>query len=1049
MKKPFVKQRFLNRIIKSILFQFVLALIFSGYTLANNIITVKTSFEIISKDKIDSQNIITGNVIGDHGLPLVGVTVQIKKTSKTTNTDIGGKYSIVASNKDILVFSYIGFKTQEIAIADQTTIDVVLESDLDELFDEVIVGYGKQKKTNLLGAVSSIKGEELVNIPVINFSQALAGRIPGVFVSSNGGEPGVDGTTIRIRGINTFGDTSPLIVVDGVPGRSLERIDPNTIESLSVLKDASAAIYGAQAANGVILITTKRGDPEKFTIKLSHNQGYAKPTKLPKLTNAAEYATLLNEIDKYNGVPERYTADEIQKYRDGSDPWLYPNTDWYKETLKSWSVQASTNLSISGGNEKNKYFVAVSKKDQDGFYKNSAAEYKQYDFKSNLDFNINKYLDLYVNLTGRMEDRNFPSSRTSGEIFRSIIRQKPTLPAYWPNGLPGPDVELGNNPVVISTKATGYTRDKWYTANSDFGFNLKIPGVEGLSLKGNASYDKNFRFSKTWQIPWSLYTWDRESYDINGDPVLVEGQKGISDPRLSEVSGDHQRILTSAILNYNRTFSENHTVDITAGAEKFTHKGDSFSAFRRYFVSKTIDQLFAGGKDEIDNDGSGYEIARLNYFGRVNYSYKEKYLAEFLWRYQGSYIFESSSRYGFFPGFSLGYVISNEDFWQKISSVVDFAKLRTSFGTTGNDLIAPFQYLTTYSLNNLSFINNGGGTFNSALYEGVLPNKGVTWETAKQFNIGVDLRLFKEKLTVSTDYFYYSRSDILGTRNASVPSTAGLILPSENIGKFKNSGFDFSIDYKNNINYFNYGIGLNGVFAKNEIVFWDEAPDALDYQQSTGKPIGAGLYYQAIGIFKDQAEIDAADAYWSGARPGDIIFKDYNGDGVIDGNDRVRNDKSSMPKFTGGLNFDFAYKGFDLSILFQGAMGGIFYETTESGNFANYLKSFYDNRWTEENPNSNYPRTYDRETVYWINQPNTFWIHKTDYIRLKNIELGYTLPNSFTNKYSIDNFRLFVNAFNLATYSPDMKDYDPENIDGRGYNYPLNKVVNFGLNITF
>ena len=990
---------------------------------------------------------IKGKVSDTTGAPLPGVTVIIKGSTNGTVTDYDGNYvlSDVPSGA-ILVFSFIGMDTQEKTVGNILVIDVVLQSNTIGLEEVVAIGYGVQKKATLSGSVTNLEGEKLAESPVTNVSQGIAGRLPGVVATSNGGEPGYDGTTLRIRGVNTFGNAAPLIVVDGVPGRSLDRIDPSTIESVAVMKDASAAIYGAQAANGVILITTKRGTIGKPSVKFSYNYGMARPTKLPELTNAAEYATLLNEIDEYNGANPRYTNEEIQKFSDGSDPWGYPDTDWFGETLKPWSDQTYGNVSIDGGSEFVKYFVSISEKSQDGFYKNSASRYNQYDFKSNLDVKINKYLKLFINTTGRFEDRNFPV-RSAENIFRMIMRSKPTMPAYWPNGLPGPDIEFGDNPVVISTKQTGYQRDKRYIFNGDFGVDFSVPGIEGLTVKATASLDKTFRFNKVWQKPWYLYTWDRESYDENGIPLLVKGQKGFTDPRLSESMEDNQSILLNGILNYKKSIGD-HSINLMAGAEKITGKGDSFSAYRRYFLSDAIDQLFAGGQEEINNDGSGYEEARLNYFGRVNYSFQNKYLAEFVWRYQGSYIFEESSRFGFFPGVSLGYVISEENFWKQKIPFINYAKIRASWGETGNDLISAYQYLATYTLNGLNYYTNGGATANQGLYETRIPNTGVTWESAVQKNIGIDMQFLDGKFALTADYFVNTRDDILWSREATLPSTSGVTMPAENIGKCENKGLDFSLDYHKRSGELKFGAGINGVFSKNKILYWAKSPGAPKYQQSTGRPIGASLYYNAIGVFKDQAAVDAYP-HWDGARPGDIIFEDYNKDGVIDANDRVMHDISSAPTFTGGLNFDVQYKGFDLSVLFQGATGGVFYYDSESGDFANYFKSFYDKRWTKENPNSKHPRTFNRTAEYWKSNSNTYWLHKTDYVRLKNIELGYTIPKSITQKYLIQNFRMYISAFNLLTYSPDMKDFDPENTSSRGYNYPLNKVINFGFNITF
>ena len=993
------------------------------------------------------QQPVTGTVTDPAGETIIGASIQEKGTTNGTITDIDGQFNLTVQPNAVLEISFIGYKTKEVKAVFGRNMPIMLEEATELLDEVVVVGYGVQKKATLSGSVTSVKGTEIVKSPAMNVSNSLAGRMPGVVAISNNSEPGYDGSTLRIRGVNTFGKADPLVVVDGVPGRSLERIDPASIETISVMKDASAAIYGAQAANGVILITTKRGRKGKPTINFSINHGYSRPTKIPEMANAAEYGTLLNEIDKYAGQTERYTPDEIQKFRDGSDPWSYPNTDWFAETLRSWSPQTTANATIEGGSDNMNYFVSVSAKTQDGIYKKGATSYDQYDLRVNLDWKINKHVDVYMNVSGRMEDRNYPM-RSAENIFRMLMRSKPNMPAYWPNGMPGPDIEFGDNPVVIVTDATGYDKDKRYVVNGDFGINVKVPYVDGLTLKATASLDKTFRFRKRWETPWYLYSWDGVSRDPSGEPLLVEGKKGFSDPRLTENMEDNHNILLSGLLNYNKTIAADHAINVMAGVERITGGGDSFEAFRRYFLSTAIDQLFAGGQDEINNTGKGYKEARLNYFGRVNYSYKSKYLAEFVWRYQGSYIFDDDNKFGFFPGVSLGYVMSEEKYWEKLKPIVNFAKVRASWGQTGNDLIDPYQYLASYDYNKLMYMTNGGATNNQALQEGVAPNSNVTWEKATQKNIGLDLQFLDGDLAFTIDYFINERKDILWKRNASVPGTSGLTLPDENLGKVRNRGVDFSLDYRKRFNDLTLGVGINGVYAKNKILFWDEAPGVPEYQRSTGSPIDAQLYYKAIGIFRDWDHVNSMP-HWAGARPGDIIFEDYDDNEIIDGNDRVRMDKSKHPTFTGGLNVDLAYKGFDLSILFQGAAGGVFYQTTESGDFGNYLKSFYDKRWTEDNPTASFPRTYNRSNEYWVNQHNTFWVRKSDYIRLKNIELGYTLPQTLTKQVNIQHVRFYVSAYNLLTYSPDMKDYDPENTNGSGYNHPLNKIVNVGLSVTF
>ncbi len=1010
---------------------------------------------------------VTGRV-ASQDTALYGVTVQVKGTNTAAQTDENGRYSISAPANGTLVFSYVGYNSLEVKVNNRSSINVEMQSVSQQLEQVVVVGYGTQRKATLTGSVAAVKGTEIVKTPTTNVSNSLGGRLPGLVTVTPSGEPGYDGSVLRIRGVNTLGNNSPLIVVDGIPGRSLDRIDPSTIESVTVLKDASAAIYGAQAANGVILVTTKRGKSGKPTITASFNQGYGRPTRLPEMADAATYATMINEINEYAGRTPKYTQEDIKKYQDGSSPWTHPNTEWFKEVLRPWSGQNYANVSLNGGSENMKYFVSLSSRGQEGYYYNSGVKYNQYDFRTNLDANISKNISLGVDVAGRMEDRNFPT-RSAGSIFRMVMRGKPNEIAYWPNGLPGPDIEYGDNPVVVSTKATGYDHDKWYVLNTNAKLNIKIPWVPGLSFTGNAAIDKGFNFHKVWRTPWYLYTWDGVTVDASGTPVLEKSQKGFASPELSQNTEDNQNILLNGLLNYETTFASDHGFKFLIGAEKITRRGDLFSAYRRNFISPVLDQMFAGAQDQfLANNGSAFNQARLNYFGRVNYDYQEKYLAEFVWRYQGSYIFNQDNRWGFFPGISLGYKISEEDFWKDNISFINSMKLRASWGRTGNDQIGDWNFLTTYGFGGirpnswnpaLPFITNFTQE-NQALYETLVPNPEATWESADQMNYGFDMQLLNNKLSVTADYFVYKRSDILLQRNASIPTTAGFTPPRENIGKVSNRGFDFGINYNDRAGQLSYQLGLNGGYQKNRIDFWDEPAGRPDYQRTTGYPIGSTLYYKAIGIFRDE---DAVSKYphWSGARAGDIMFEDINGDGKIDANDRIRITQSNIPTFTAGITASLQYKGFDLSMLIQGATGGVRYLEHESGEIGNFLKSVADNRWTAANPDASGPRTFNRSNEYWVSNWNTYWLRKTDYVRLKNIELGYNLPASIIDRVGMQNLRVYVNAFNLLTYSPDFKEFDPEltggdrnsptggNIGTSGQSYPLQKIINFGISATF
>ncbi|PWU00425.1 MAG: SusC/RagA family TonB-linked outer membrane protein [Bacteroidetes bacterium] len=1006
---------------------------------------------------------VAGIVRNSNNDPLPGVTITVKGTTTATSSGPDGRFAIdVPDTKSVLLFSYVGFAVQEFQLKGKSSVDIqLIEEDAKKLNEVVVVGYGTAKKVTHTGAVSSIKGKEIVHSPAINVSNSLVGRLPGLVAVQPSGEPGYDGSTLRIRGANTLNDNSALVVVDGVAGRSLERIDPNSIESVTILKDASAAIYGSQAANGVILVTTKRGNIGKPQISVNLSTGYTQPTRLPKMADAATYATMMNEIAEYRGTAAIWTPDDIQKFKDGSDPWKYPNTDWFAETLKPRSAQNNASITISGGADALRYFVSLGARTQEGDYYHSATQYNQYDFRSNLDGKISKNINVAVDVAGRMEDRNFPT-RGAGSIFRMVQRGKPTLPAYWPNGLPGPDIEYGDNPVVISTDATGYDHDKYYVLNSNLKLNINIPWVKGLSVSGNAALDKGFDFRKTWSTPWYLYTWDYTTYDANGQPLLVKGKRGYDDARLNEYSRDELTTTLYGLINYETKFGKDHSLKALAGVERRKGNGDYFNAFRRYYVSTAIDQLFAGGNAEKDNNGSGYVNARMSYFGRINYSYRDKYLVEFVGRYDGSYIFPENKRFGFFPGISAGWRLSEEDFWKNNIKFFDNLKIRGSWGRTGNDRIGEWQYLASYSYGDPSYIGSpflpyvtNQSVENQTLYELVLPNPNVTWEIADQFNIGFEAAMLNSKLTVEADYFNYKRSQILWKRNASVPASAGLVLPYENIGRVGNQGFDFIVTYKDHAGAFNYSVSVNGSHQKNKILFWDESPGRPVYQQSTGHPIptdpnnpDGNLYYQAIGVFKTDADV-AKYPHIDGARAGDVIFEDVNNDGKITADDRVRSYKNTLPTFTAGINLNLAYKGFDLAILVQGASGAVNYISTESGEIGNYLQSFADGRWTTANPSSTKPRTFNRSNEYWVGLGNTYWLRKTDYIRLKDLQFGYSLPASVNKKLGIQQLRFYVSGYNLLTYSPDYKDFDPEASAGSGQSYPLQRVVMFGLTLTF
>jgi TonB-dependent starch-binding outer membrane protein SusC len=1006
------------------------------------------SLIIVHSSAFAQQRTVSGRVTDAQNQPLPGVTILVKGTTQGVVSDAGGNYVLRnVPQGATLAFSFVGMKTSEVVVGSQSRIDLKMDVESIGLEEVVAVGYGTQKVTTVTGSVSDVKGEKLMASPSINFSNSITGRLPGVVAYTRSGEPGSDGSTIRIRGANTLGDNSPLFVVDGIAGRGFERLSSTDIESVTVLKDASAAIYGARAANGVILITTKRGQKGAPKVEATYNEGWSMPTVIPESIDAATYLEMLNEISVYAGQQPKYTAEEIQKYRDGTDLWKYPNTDWYAETFQKAASQRSANVSIRGGQEKLNYFISAGTRFQDGIYKNSATYYKQSNFRINLDGQLSQNVKYGVDVAAREIGRNYPT-RSAGDIFAMLRRGKPNMPAYWPNGKNGPDIEYGNNPVVVTTNQTGYDRNKTVSLETKANLDIQIPWVKGLSLSGNASLDWQIDNNKLWEIPWYLYSWDGVTYGNDGLPVLVEGKKGFTSPELQQDMQDAKRITLNALLNYQTSINERHNLRFLLGTERITGESMEFSAFRKYFVSSAIDELFAGGDAEKTNSGASSTQARMNYFGRINYDFKSKYLFEFVWRYDGSYIFPEDKRFGFFPGVSLGWRISEENFWSGMKPVVDYFKIRGSWGQTGNDRIDTYQFLSSYGFitGTTSIYTFNQNVENKLLSELRIPNPNVTWEVANQSNIGFDGSILNKKLSFSAEYFYNKRTNILWYRNASVPSTSGLTLPRENIGEVANQGFEIQLNYHNHIGGFNYDLGANFNFNHNEILFWDETPGVPEYQQSTGRPMNANLYYEEMGIFKDQAAVDAYP-HWTGARPGDVIFRDVNDDKKIDGLDRVRNEKTELPKYTGGFNIDLEFKNFYSSIFLQWATGAVRYDYYEmQGEVGNFLKRDVEGRWTADNPDATKPRIWNRYSEYWRNYQNTYWLQESDYIRLKNLEFGYNVPSNLCYKVFLKGAKIYFTGLNLLTFTK-IRDFDPETTSATAY--PLNKVFNLGVTLTF
>jgi len=1043
------------------------------------------SFIILGASLGHAQQSLSGSVVDEAG-PLPGVTIIEKGTNNGTTSDFDGNYTLTTSEQDaVLVFTYIGFLTQEIPVGTSSTIDVQLTEDVQGLEEVVVTGYGTQKKATLTGSIATISGEALEKSASPNLGTALAGKVAGLYIDTGNGAPGADNPAIRIRGTNTFNNSSALIVIDGIPNRAggLGRINPADIESISVLKDASAAIYGARAANGVILVTTKRGKKGDAKVKITSNYGWQNFTTTPDMLRGEEYMDLVNVLNVYKlPVPEwnsanasrgqaftrpngevvqpTYSTDRIQNTALGADPWNYPNTDWMEEVQRRNAPTSRQNIQVTGGNEDVTYLASAGYLRQDVNFKGAPKGFTQYDLRLNLDAKINDFLSLDVGLYSRQEE-NYQSTNSPAGVFNDLVRQYPWFPAYWPTGEYGPDIENGNNPAIRVTDEPGYDNNSRNFVQSNIALNLKVPGVEGLLIRGNISYDKMNLDYKRWERPWELYTWDGINKDSSG---LTAASRGPGDPSLRNSHTTLTDITATINVEYEKNLGD-HYIKLLGGITREESEQSYITAFKRFFLSNDLDQLSFGGQDGQSSAGSAYQIARLNYYGRLNYNFKEKYLLEMVFRYDGSYLFPEDKRYGFFPGGSAGWVLSKEDFFKDNVSFIDYFKLKGSYGKLGNDNVAPFQFLASYG-----FAATGLGNVYTTAYETKVPNPNITWETQTSQNFGFDLRALNNKLSVGFEVFKNLREDILTLPNKTLPSYSGITPPAQNIGEFQNTGIEITLGYNGETNSgLTYNFSFNVSDSNNKLIFVDE-PDFADrpWQRETGGEIGRPLLYSFDGVFRSQSEVDSESLDYSAIapvlKPGDARVVDYNGDGKITVEDKSRVGGSVFADTQMGFNTALSYKNFDFNMFWNGAAGG--FNTYEwsfmSGTLANVQRDVYDRAWSLDNTNAPAPRLADRGDQWYSNQTDYALITR-DFIRLKSLELGYNFPENMSSKIGAESIRLSVSGTNLITIT-DFP-FDPEviqngvdinntrNSGGAAVNnggaYPLLKTITTGVQITF
>lgn len=988
-----------------------------------------------------SQKVIKGRILDPQGEPLVGATV-VAPSGKGAVTGLDGSFEVSLKPSDSqLTVNYLGMKEAKIGVvAAKTFYDIVMDEDVARLEEVIVVGYGKEKKTTIAGSVSQVSGDALKTTHTANLSNTIAGRLPGVIANNRSGQPGEDAASILIRGKSSFGNNSPLYVIDGVANRgNMERLNPSDVESISVLKDASAAIYGAQAGNGVILITTKRGSKGKPVITYDGSFSLQQPTRKPQFMNAYQSMVYEDETNMYLGKAQLYT-DIKGKYLDGTiDRNAYADTDWYNAVVSQAAPQTQHSLSVRGGNERVDYYVSAAYLYQKYAFKDTNRNFNTLQTRANVDAKITKDFTTSFEFSTRQENRNAPS-HDSGTIYWELFHMYPFLHDYYDNGLPGYGLGNGRNPVLMVTDIPGYNKVRDNFVQNKIAIDLKMPWItQGLALSGYAAYDMQFRSQKKLMNQWDAYSYNQNSKQF----VNRRSETGDQQINLNQNQTDNTRLSIHARLSYDREFGKNK-VSAFVAYEQSQYRNDYFSAYRRDFLSANVDYLFAGSDLLKDNNGNASHSARQNLFGRLNYTYDNKYIVEATLRYDGSQNFAQDMRWGLFPAFSAAWRLTQEKF-MKNSSWVDELKLRASWGKMGNDRVDAFQYLSSYNLVNGAVFGETPKV-QKGFNPGRIANPSITWEEVSSSNVGVDASFWNGKLSFSGQYFYSYRSKILTPKSASIPSYTGLSLPDQNIGEISNSGVEIELGHRNSVGGFSYYVNGNFAFVRNKVHFFDEAATVPDWQRRTGFPIDSWMVYQTNGIYQTAEEV-AQGPSMPGSQPGDIRYVNVDGNNAITSNDRVRIFKSATPEITFGLSMGGSWKGIDLSMLWQGQANAMQMIRPYSYNFD---VDYYNNRWISatETPNSKYPRAMKFRETEVSNYDSDFWLKNASFLRLKSVELAYNLPERWMKNSRMGHARVFVAGTNLFTID-GIKVQDPESNSSNGQYYPQMRTFSIGLNLSF
>ena len=1024
-----------------------------------------------------AQNHLIQGVVSDEndeGLP--GATIIIKGTTIGTVTDINGEFSLEAFPDTLIIVSYSGYERQEISINNQTILNVKLTPDVETLKEVVVVGYGAQEKINITGSVATIKQEELVTVPVANTSNLIAGKVPGVMTRQNSGLPGGENTQIRIRGFSQ----APLVLVDGVQ-MDFSRVDQNDIASISVLKDASAAVYGARAGNGVILVTTKRGEEGAPKISLNSSFTSQSATSFLKHVTPSQYVELIREanLNDFSDADATFTEEDVRSYEEGIEG--FEGGNWIDALIKNNAPMQQYNLNISGGTDNVKYFSSFGYVDQESFFRSRDFDYKRYNIRSNIDIKLNENLSLGVDMSYRQDIRERPSKNALSDIWIDLSTAQPIYPTSLPDGIAPPDPSkpfvsysgstTGNrNPIARSSRNIFGTYDRFdNTFRSKIGLSYKIPGVNGLELGANMNIQVLDRSEKSFRNPYNVYRYSQpdQTFTLEG---VGNGISSISDSQF-------RRTMLYPLLSakYDRNFGS-HDLKVLVLAEQTRRSYSRFSATRKNLFTTSIPELFIGSENEQTNDGSsGSDMGRKSMVARINYKFKDRYLFESTFRADGNVLFAPDNRWGYFPSFSLGWIASEEPFFSDSENIS--LKLRASYSQMGNDSangIRGFDYLAGYQSQNIYLF--GQNISNNTIRTLGEVNPFLSWEVISMYNLGLEGTFLQGRLQVELDYFYRKRENILSNDQKSVAREGGFNLPLTNINVSDDRGIELSAIFQQNLGDFRISLAPNFAIGKEKFVVRNDLekfidPDYIRIYGREGQWVNRRFGYLSDGIFMSQDEINNHPTIQDGngnltLRPGDIKYIDLDNNDTINFRDQdVIGYASNMPEITYGMGVNIKYKNLQLSTGFQGASKFSIYINGPAANMFNNgsipLAYQYRYAWQPhpDNPNVNINPEAMLPSASLSSSTNNskvsdFWLRDVRYLRIKNINLSYNIPEKTFKKIGLKSTQVYVSSENLASWTNlgiYKNTFDPEFDPGTQATrrYPITRSYTVGLRVLF